>query len=210
MSFLDRVIDSYKFLDKNGLKKAFELIKKHDYHWTGTHAEYEVQKDNIPAYAILHFTDDYDDRVQVGIYSTEETKTGELWIDNKPIYRKVLTGNMPNVTGTAPAYTCTASLTTYGALNIDTVVKVTGGIFYGKENASTPVNRLGFLPMGRIHVVNNAAGANCNDETFWYTASSTVPANRGLVLYASGSQIAGLFNYNPPYIAIVEYTKTTD
>ena len=65
MSFLDRVLDTYKFLDKNGLKKAFELIKKHDYHWTGTHAEYEAQKDSIPAYAILHFTDDYEDSVGI-------------------------------------------------------------------------------------------------------------------------------------------------
>ena len=99
MSFLDRVIDSYKFLDKNGLKKAFELIKKHDYHWTGTHAEYEAVKDTIPAYAILHFTDDYDESVQVGVYSTEETKTGEIWINNKPIYRKVFV--VPNTSTTA-------------------------------------------------------------------------------------------------------------
>lgn len=65
MGLLDRIQDGFKYLDKNGLKKAFELIKKHDYHWTGTHAEYEAQKDIIPAYAILHFTDDYDDSAGV-------------------------------------------------------------------------------------------------------------------------------------------------
>ena len=210
MSMLDRIRDGFKYLDKNGLKHLIEKIKLHDVHWTGTHAEYEAVKDTIPAYAILHFTDDYDENVQVGIYSTEETKTGELWIDNKPIYRKVLTGNMPNVAGTAPAYTCIATLTTYGALNIDTVVEVTGGIYYGKTAASTPINQLGFLPMGRIHVVNGSTTANCNDETFWYTSAATTPANRALILYTSGSQVSGLYNYNPPYIAVVRYTKTTD
>lgn len=61
MSMLDRIRDSFKYLDKNGLKHLIEKIKAHDVHWTGTHAEYEAVKDTIPAYAILHFTDDYDD-----------------------------------------------------------------------------------------------------------------------------------------------------
>lgn len=65
MSMLDRIRDGFKYLDKNGLKHLIEKIKLHDVHWTGTHAEYEVQKDNIPAYAILHFTDDYEDSVGV-------------------------------------------------------------------------------------------------------------------------------------------------
>ena len=61
MSMLDRIRDSFKYLDKNGLKHLIEKIKLHDVHWTGTHAEYEAVKDTIPAYAILHFTDDYDE-----------------------------------------------------------------------------------------------------------------------------------------------------
>lgn len=65
MSMLDRIRDSFKYLDKNGLKHLIEKIKLHDVHWTGTHAEYEVVKDTIPAYAILHFTDDYEDSVGV-------------------------------------------------------------------------------------------------------------------------------------------------
>ena len=67
MSILDRIQDSFKFLDKNGLKKVLGLIKNKDVHWTGTHAEYEAQKDSIPAYAILHFTDDYDDNLGMPI-----------------------------------------------------------------------------------------------------------------------------------------------
>lgn len=63
MSILDRIRDGFKYLDKNGLKHLIEKIKAHDVHWTGTHAEYEAVKDTIPAYAILHFTDDYDDSI---------------------------------------------------------------------------------------------------------------------------------------------------
>lgn len=33
------------------------------------------------------------------IYSEEEVKTNKTWIDGKPIYRKVLTGTLPNGSG---------------------------------------------------------------------------------------------------------------
>lgn len=33
------------------------------------------------------------------IYSTNETNTGKIWIDNKPIYRKVLSTTLPSGTG---------------------------------------------------------------------------------------------------------------
>ena len=49
MGVLDKIQDSFKYLDKNGLRKVLTLVKNHDVHWTGTHAEYEVQKDSIPA-----------------------------------------------------------------------------------------------------------------------------------------------------------------
>lgn len=67
MSMLDRIRDGFKYLDKNGLKHLIEKIMARDVHWTGTHAEYEAQKDNIPDYAILHFTDDYDDNLGMPI-----------------------------------------------------------------------------------------------------------------------------------------------
>lgn len=36
-------------------------------------------------------TDDYSDVNTLDIYSTEEVKTNKVWIDDKPIYRKVVT-----------------------------------------------------------------------------------------------------------------------
>ena len=60
------LLDEFKYLSKNGMSKFMSLIKQYmdgDKHWTGTHAEYEAQKANIPAYTILHFTDDYDENL---------------------------------------------------------------------------------------------------------------------------------------------------
>lgn len=61
-------LDNFRYLSKPGLGKFMTLIKRYmdgDRHWTGTHAEYEVVKDTLPAYTILHFTDDYEDSVGV-------------------------------------------------------------------------------------------------------------------------------------------------
>ena len=49
-------------------------------------------------------------------YSTEEVKTGETWIDGKPIYRKVITGTL-NKAGSS----FIASLST---LNYETIIKL--------------------------------------------------------------------------------------
>ena len=191
MSFLDRVIDSYKFLDKNGLKKAFELIKKHDYHWTGTHAEYEAQKDTIPDYAILHFTDDYDDRVQVGVYSTEETKTGEIWIDNKPIYRKVY--NVPNTSSTASWIQFPLNTPGFKEVvrwNGYSVAKATGHPHSGCQRL------LGFAYYGGE---TYAGGVTVYGPTH-ATMANTIGVFEGDTLAAETDH----------YIIILEYTKTTD
>lgn len=147
MGIFDRFIESFKYLDKNGLKKLAALTERMfrfkvmpdaaarwegkliqyigptnaTYHrgyfytcvdnagtyewqrtdtqpngdivlWDGTHAQYEVEKDGIPEGAYLNFTDDYDSNVEVGVYSTRETKTGELFL-GKPVYRRVFLVN---------------------------------------------------------------------------------------------------------------------
>jgi len=61
-------------------------------HWIGTQAEYEAQKENIPDGAIIALTDEIDTTYDYGRYSTDEVVTGQRWVDNKPIYRKVFTG----------------------------------------------------------------------------------------------------------------------
>lgn len=63
--------------------------------WVGTQAEW----DNLTAaekaeFEIVCFTDDNGANGK-DIYSTIETKTNKVWIDGKPIYRKVLVFNNP-------------------------------------------------------------------------------------------------------------------
>lgn len=63
--------------------------------WVGTRAAYDTAKQagTLPTNALICITDDEEDYCH---YSTEETKTGNYWIDGKPIYRKVvvLTSNI--------------------------------------------------------------------------------------------------------------------
>ena len=174
MSILSRIIDSFKYLDKNGLKKLAALTERMfrfktmpdaaarwegklvqyigptnaAYHrgyfytcvdnagtyewqrtdtqpngdivlWDGTHAQYEAEQDGIPEGAYLNFTDDYDSNVEVGVYSTRETKTGELFLD-KPVYRKVFLFSSP-VSLTASTWgTLTTGMT---ELNIKKLIK---------------------------------------------------------------------------------------
>ena len=61
---------------------------------------------------------------------TSEVNTGKTWIDSKPIYRKVFTGNAPS--------TDWADFATY-SLNIDTITSVSG-LLKQDENWSIPIN----------------------------------------------------------------------
>jgi hypothetical protein len=80
---------SYSWVEK-------EVQKNDDVpHWSGTRAEYEAIKDNIPEGAYVALTDDIDSTYESGDYSTNEVNTGKRWIDGKPIYRKVLVFNNP-------------------------------------------------------------------------------------------------------------------
>lgn len=59
--------------------------------WVGTKAALQAALDAgelVDGTAVM-VTDDYDDAT-TDIYSTTETKTNKVWIDGKPIYRKVI------------------------------------------------------------------------------------------------------------------------
>lgn len=57
--------------------------------WVGTEDAYNAEKNNIPNNTMICITDDNMDVVP-DVYSTTETKTNKIWIDGKPIYRKVV------------------------------------------------------------------------------------------------------------------------
>ena len=100
-----------------------------------------------------------------------------------------------------------------GDISADTITSVFGGVSYGKTSASAPANnQLGFLPFGRTHGGSDGtiAYGKIVDECFWYLSANNTPADRAFSIYVAGSGIDSLYSYNPPYLAVVEYTKTTD
>lgn len=92
--------------------------------------------DPVPINAIMEYSgssvpDGYE-VVSDPDYSTSETKTGAFWIDNKPIYRKVLT----NITtpSSADSWNTRASIS-----NVDTLVKL-DGFFFGGDGRKMSIN----------------------------------------------------------------------
>lgn len=83
---------SYNIVQEDGtLKKVAGLSKLNV--WTGTQSDYNAQKNTIPNGSYVNITDDAESGNGIkDIYSTDEVKTNKVWIDGKPIYRKVLTG----------------------------------------------------------------------------------------------------------------------
>lgn len=67
--------------------------------FTGTKAEWNnLSSAEKARYLIVNFTDDSDAQNK-DYYSTSEVKTNKVWIDGKPIYRKVVDcGALPNAT----------------------------------------------------------------------------------------------------------------
>lgn len=66
-------------------------------HVTGTVSEInsKILYNQIPDGAYVGIVDDWDDSITNGLYSLKETLTGETWIDDKPIYRLVITTVLP-------------------------------------------------------------------------------------------------------------------
>ena len=96
--------------------------------WVGTQAEW----DNLTAaekakYEIVCFNDD-NGASGKDIYSTTETKTNKVWIDGKPIYRRVLTGF--EITGDSGGWQTISGITipNAGALVYAAALRITSGV----------------------------------------------------------------------------------
>ena len=84
----------------------------------GTLAAFNAIKDTLPVNTVAYITDDASGSSS---YSTTETKTGETWIDGKPIYRITFNANLPsNVTQGSVSVEVTGAP---GVSNADKVVK---------------------------------------------------------------------------------------
>ena len=98
--------------------------------WVGTRAAYDTAKQagTLPTNALICITDDEEDYCH---YSTEETKTGNYWIDGKPIYRKVINiGAFPN----AGVKTINTQIS-----DVDIFTKIDGTAYNSTMNRSIPI-----------------------------------------------------------------------
>ena len=80
---------------------------------------------------------------KVNDYSTEEVKTGETWIDGKPIYRKVVTGTI-NATGNNQVI-----LTG----NIDSLIDYSGYISDPAENLKLIIGKSTYIDGGSSRII---------------------------------------------------------
>lgn len=114
-------------------------------------------------------------KVSAGVkYSTTEVKTGDVWIDGKPIYRRVFVQN-----GT---WSDTVVSFDISSLNIDTIIKYDGSAngTTGGNPAQYPINR------------PSKAGTQFQLDTYYYNnARLDVTVGSGLNL----SQIRLILEY---------------
>ena len=116
--------------------------------------------------AIVQNTSDIDNLVQAEVYSTDEVKTNKKWINNKPIYRKVIDiGNLPDNT--------TKSVASGVNFNNATLVKMYGICKHSSNNVSFPLpfsnpSTLGFSIMLNMDNSNNIVITTGTDRTGYY------------------------------------------
>ena len=119
-------------------------------------------------------------------YLTDEIKIGRTWIDDKPIYRKVFTGNFPTITHDYNTYTTVKF--DISDLNISNVVALDGTINQDNGYAHWTLNWYHSIvgASARSYITND-------DNGNWLVVSTNCN-------WLSGN----------PIVAILEYTKTTD
>lgn len=97
--------------------------------WIGTKAAYEAAKSagTLPNNCLIAITDDEEDHNH---YSTDETFTGNYWIDGKKIYRKV-------IETTSPATAQDTIITPIA--NVANIINIYGMLQYS-ANQQEPIN----------------------------------------------------------------------
>ena len=115
-------------------------------------------------------------------YSTSEVKTGYKWIDGKPIYRKIFTGNMTNTTNSW------VNLQQCNLTNADSILDIKGTI----TNTSSDKRVLSI---------------NSFENSSYHCAFSYLGQTDYLQCNVSGWTYS---NFGFKYIVAIYYTKTTD
>ena len=105
----------------------------------------------------------------LGSYSTIEVSTGQTWIDNKPIYRKVIDiGNLPNASQT---------IVSHNISNIERIVKLYGSATRDRDKETLPIPYVTFNS-------NNSGGINlyANNVSVFVSTSSDRSSYTGYVV----------------------------
>lgn len=141
-------------------------------------------EDSIKSQKTLSDTDTYSCNYinQNNTYSTSEIKTNKVWIDDKPIYRKVISVNSP---ASADVYTTIANM---GSNVVDTLVSATSMILANYD-------------------ANNQIFYNLNIDESDANHYCLIAYNRsnGNIQAKVGTEFI-----NKNITIVLEYTKTTD
>lgn len=117
----DSLTSETQYYAGNETAQTTERIAIYDT-FTGTQAEWDALSVSEKAqYTIVNITDDVNG-TDSDYYSTTETKTNKVWIDGKPIYRKVVTGLSVSI----PSDTWVSATSLSNFPNIETIISATG------------------------------------------------------------------------------------
>ena len=126
--------------------------------------------------------DSINELVDTQLYSTTEVKTNKVWIDGKPIYRKVITGTLPAISGSGSVDTNIA----HNISNFENYTKISGYLI--QKSTGNRYNFPILSSSGRL--------------TSLYQITSTN------IVVRSNNESWSANNWD--YEIILEYTKTTN
>ena len=140
----------------------------------------EIQPDNKLIYTQRSYVD------KANSYSTDEIKTGGTWIDGKPIYRKVFTGNISS----------TSDSISLESLNIETRVDINSLLTDGVNDHR-----------GYVEIYKKIQDSEIKIGSKFFPDDNQINLYNSQYFYGTESnEIIGIYDYN---ITIL-YTKTTD
>lgn len=123
-------------------------------------------------------------------FQAEETLTGEIWVDGKPIYRKPVIGVLATYTDGAQRRLFNVGIV---AENVSDIVRVGGSVCFNTNPASATAQ---FVATGSVWV---------NSELKPVYASNFIKSGSQVTFYGACDQNATLTKFT--YKAYLEYTK---
>ena len=188
-------------------------------HFTGTRAEYEAVKSTLEDGTYVAITDDYEETLYQGSYSTTEVKTSDTWIDGKPIYRKCFAVTIRSdgtgvtnadymyvdvSTGTYRGFKGKHDFATTASLSLDTLVSVKGVIKLANHQQWNITPGIGqdevISPSATAYILQRGGNIYVSLDDyirFWIKDPQTIYND------SSNTETYNVF-------AVIEYTKTID